>query len=954
LIAKAAAILSATILLSGCGNQKSLLQPIKRAPLKQPTPGPVVPPSEWRAELHDAYRLRPDVRFLLAFGEIDRLAGSLPAPAGKAATAEFAGGRWSVHFGDGKAGSLPEFPDFPDYLSLLVAHAKAVIPRGTASPASRSSGGGPDSFLMPGLLKEIEAAERSLEKDRSFRDAAHCFARLAFQMPDRLELAPLIPARALALLAATRARDAHAGVEEVLLAHALGYTRHAETVAAGLPADAPLRAFEALDERALSQMASKPGASEEVRYFAVKRATSGGDLARWKEARDRFMPGNDSVAVIATGLEIELPGQVEVTERRNLLGEALPRAVLRELARMPSATPPGFESRSEFDTRLKGAVDAAKGALWDGAALKAYYEAAHYAPFETDRWPPWTITATTGIGATLKELSREDRTIPPDPKGDTRGAAVVVQRMRDRYQKAPPAAPQAFVEIRALVPWLDSRPAHRSVLAHYSSRHLQDSRAAEDLYRSLAQVLGDGSRKAKAESALYLGDRETLHRLLGSPDLTAPEATGILWSWYLSKVEPEQLAVEFERAIERFPTDWNATSYYFDLLRDRKEYRKACEVGERWLSRNTDPRTPGHFHAHIRLAGNYVLAHEYEKGRRLLEGMSESERFQQGNRKRGIAACLAGLGRLPEAEAMAREAVGTLRGQSDAMRVLIRILWAEGKDVEAADLLVDRKSNLEQWEVCDALNKDFSEVFFDLPAERLMHAVDAIAKKPELSNYSTCVIRGFGNAGRWEDALRVADRLSPPGPERMDQLIILYGYMKSWKGREAAAAWLKEKIPPDQRNPLSMKALYTKNDDLLWDVIGTPNPNDHPEWVWLFRAVAFALRGSDTDPHRAELLAYYGRDDRDSYHVMGRYLVGLGSEADMFALAASSRSEVAYYFGVRAQSEKRFRDACEWYRVAAESREGTSPRSLALYTLGEWAGMRQGIWKLEAGGNEKK
>jgi hypothetical protein len=333
--------------------------------------------------------------------------------------------------------------------------------------------------------------------------------------------------------------------------------------------------------------------------------------------------------------------------------------------------------------------------------------------------------------------------------------------------------------------------------------------------------------------------------------------------------------------------------------------------------------------------------------------MRESERFQQANRKRGMAECLAGLGRLPEAEAMAREAVGSLEGQSEALRDLVTILWKEGKDAEAVKLLADPKGYLAAWEICEALDKDFSGVYLDLPAERLTRAVDAIAKKPELSNYSTCVIRGFGNAGRWEDALRIAERLSPPSPERMDQLIVLYGYIKTGKGREAAAEWLREKIAPDKRNPLSMKALYTKNDDLLWDVIGTPNPNDHPEWVWLFRAVAFALRGSDADPHRAELLDYYGKDKRDPYHVMGRYLVGLAPETDMIALAATSRSrsEIAYYLGARAQREKRFRDACEWYRVAAESGEGTSPRSLALYTLGEWAGMRQGIWKLEAGEN---
>ena len=89
---------------------------------------------------------------------------------------------------------------------------------------------------------------------------------------------------------------------------------------------------------------------------------------------------------------------------------------------------------------------------------------------------------------------------------------------------------------------------------------------------------------------------------------------------------------------------------------------------------------------------------------------------------------------------------------------------------------------------------------------------------------------------------------------------------------------------------------------------------------------------------------------------MGRYLVGLGTEDDMLALAATSRSrsEVAYYLGVRAQHEKRFGDACEWYRVAAESGESTTPRSLAMWALGGLAEIRQESWKPEPAENAKK
>jgi hypothetical protein len=59
-------------------------------------------------------------------------------------------------------------------------------------------------------------------------------------------------------------------------------------------------------------------------------------------------------------------------------------------------------------------------------------------------------------------------------------------------------------------------------------------------------------------------------------------------------------------------------------------------------------------------------------------------------------------------------------------------------------------------------------------------------------------------------------------------------------------------------------------------------------------------------------------------------------------------TEVAYYLGARAQSERRFRDACEWFRVSGESPAQSGAGSLALWALSDFAHTPQGIWKLES------
>src|SRR5262249_51059207 len=139
------------------------------------------------------------------------------------ATATFSQGKWTVALGGTALGSLPELPDFPDYFQLLVAQASAAGGK-TRPKAQVSQGDEHGTVLMPALLETLRTVEKSWPSDDRAA-AARCFAWLTFQMNDRLEVAPLIPARALALLAIGRARGRQTGIEEeILLAHALGYT----------------------------------------------------------------------------------------------------------------------------------------------------------------------------------------------------------------------------------------------------------------------------------------------------------------------------------------------------------------------------------------------------------------------------------------------------------------------------------------------------------------------------------------------------------------------------------------------------------------------------------------------------------------------------------------------------------------------------------------------------------
>ena len=82
---------------------------------------------------------------------------------------------------------------------------------------------------------------------------------------------------------------------------------------------------------------------------------------------------------------------------------------------------------------------------------------------------------------------------------------------------------------------------------------------------------------------------------------------------------------------------------------------------------------------------------------------------------------------------------------------------------------------------------------------------------------------------------------------------------------------------------------------------------------------------------------------------MGRYLLGLADEADLMPLVTghAKLSEVAYCFAIRAHGERRFREACDWYRLAADTSTLSDHATFATYALMDWASTAQGIWRVE-------
>ena len=213
------AAIAAVVLMTGCParNERPTARP---APVPTALPKDAVPvkgpPDALRARLEGAYTLGVDRRFLRAFDEVQRMARGAACAEQTAATRVEKG--WTIAVCGESVGTLPMDPDFPDAIALLDAYASRI---GRAHAVT-----GPARPVLP-LLTADEALARVARLARPAAQGSRAdvhvlaasLATLAFELPDRMEIADALAARALAAVVINRTLGGfETAREEALLA----------------------------------------------------------------------------------------------------------------------------------------------------------------------------------------------------------------------------------------------------------------------------------------------------------------------------------------------------------------------------------------------------------------------------------------------------------------------------------------------------------------------------------------------------------------------------------------------------------------------------------------------------------------------------------------------------------------------------------------------------------------
>jgi hypothetical protein len=156
-------------------------------------------------------------------------------------------------------------------------------------------------------------------------------------------------------------------------------------------------------------------------------------------------------------------------------------------------------------------------------------------------------------------------------------------------------------------------------------------------------------------------------------------------------------------------------------------------------------------------------------------------------------------------------------------------------------------------------------------------------------------------------------------------------------GEAAAAKWLwsKTKVPYQ----LAIVAYQFGRYDILWEPLEDPARPTKNDQIELLRAAALLMEHSTDTEKRDRSLRYFESRPRKDWAILGLFLLGRATEAELFAEARNpqSRTNIAWLMGVRAVGERRYEEASDWFSVAVDTDQPHAPPTgFSWETLNRW------------------
>jgi len=950
-----------------CGRgQKNVQEMKKNGPLQTVLK---VPLAQARMVIAKNYRLKPDNRFMLAITEIQHLLSTEP---GGEPDWEFSDGKWHIYVDGAELGRLNEFPNFAEGLLLLQNWAGKLIKeydfkcdeKKLSEDAMKGIDGDIAKFYAANIFKVL------LEMDRLWLEGFHSTRLLAaglrghiylyMQVLDRLDKADPIAARALALLAILKAQK-YAGLdaEEALLADCLDYSTHADNLANKLPSTDPLRRTlqgngSFLKTEALSGKLSPLGG-----FLYMQSIVSKWMKKEWQEMAASLASQADAhLAIGRSGLDLD----------DFSLNEKLPPMIISEVLRETTGREAGeketlAEQIRRFEERMASPIASKKTIFFDPLIYQSYNRSYFYSALYS--WAKHLIDHLNSLPAAQELMDAMGDVTAADPKAfktwldhimksrlgssdlkpffsdveskQSMGGEALLRSIEELLARITTSDPMKSTAMRLWVQRLDSRPQHRANLTARVHVELLDMKMCERLIDSLLATARRRFMYIEVNQAQLTDDPQQMKALLNSrPTPWEKMAVVEHYNKMLKGKDQPDLEALYQSVCQEAPQNWTVIEPYVNYLEKNKKYRQAEKVIRSWLEH------PEEIFGFDLVEATTALGRVLESQGRIQEGLKAVQAVVdsgKGSAMKCYASLLYQAGKVQEALQMARAIVERYPDGLKGRSFLAKLCWQQGAYDEAAAMLKSCPVNIGIFDWVDVIGPDFTEAFAG-KSGKIAAALAAMMRKgfPAFDMYRLASY--FLRQGKPAEAFAIAGTLSGKGQEKLMFTIFSYECLKEWRGNEAALTWIVEHIPAQLAGQAAMFAYMENRYELLWDLFKERTGYDTDEFTWLLRAAAWLRQGKPDDQYTPMLRSHYQGTGKTYYFNIGQNLLGMLPEETLLPMARTDKQkcEFAYYLALRAESDGRFADASDWYRVCIET--GLSLNGeyrWAYWALNRWA-----------------
>jgi thioredoxin-like negative regulator of GroEL len=254
--------------------------------------------------------------------------------------------------------------------------------------------------------------------------------------------------------------------------------------------------------------------------------------------------------------------------------------------------------------------------------------------------------------------------------------------------------------------------------------------------------------------------------------------------------------------------------------------------------------------------------------------------------------------------------------------------WRRGEYTKAGQVISGGRSAAHgsaAWYV-----QEFISRFAGVSDEKTFQAAWALSKAGAPMQEVRALAVALDKQGRHEAALNMLSDIKDKQPlTGMENLVAAYKLLRSWKGKEAARRYLRQRAAPAQAHLLTIALRAQGLSEEVLDDAGEPDaaPAQYREFMWLQKAAAWLDEERKAAHIGARLQNHYERTVRDHYHYCGRFLMGYMAfdELARHIDGAKQRCEFAYYAGLSARMKSNFAEAANWYHVAVETLAESTP-----------------------------